>query len=70
MDFVSCFITIIRLDVTSSLLRIVQWSRLIGGINKTPMKKHVNLTNPQQRLAHFKRIYNNLLVKYQPMPSF
>ncbi|KAI9762233.1 MAG: hypothetical protein M4579_000556 [Chaenotheca gracillima] len=37
------------------------WARLIGGVGASPASKSVTDNNPQQRLARFKRVFNQLI---------
>ncbi|KAI9723338.1 MAG: hypothetical protein M1812_001222 [Candelaria pacifica] len=45
------------------------WSRLIGGVGVSTGHKQPPTSNPQQRLARFKRIYNQLLQTWRSTPS-
>ncbi|KAI9837719.1 MAG: hypothetical protein M1819_006653 [Sarea resinae] len=44
------------------------WARLIGGVGSASSKQSV-ANNPQQRLARFKRVYNQLLQTWRGAPS-
>jgi hypothetical protein len=66
MDFVSIpFLHFLSASMPRDMLTrtILQWARLIGGVGSSQSSSRQSTgNNPQQRLARFKRTYDQLLV--------
>ncbi|KAI9815441.1 MAG: hypothetical protein M1827_002575 [Pycnora praestabilis] len=56
------------MDFVNKLMGM-KWARLIGGAGASPSSKQSSVHNPQQRLARFKRLYNQLLQAWRNAPS-